>query len=140
MAARQQHNMRKLKGQIWKCELNFCVAILLLNTHSASSELPDICPVLTLSTTHHRLLPIRAGNVALLLEYTQCASSELPADRDSCPFGSGHCEPPTGQSLYETLHLRRSCRCWHYENLLRSCPPQIVIPKMSTTTTTALLT
>ena len=48
-------------------------------TWRARAELPDICPVQTLSTTHHQLLPIRSGNVALLLEYTQVLNCLLTA-------------------------------------------------------------
>ena len=62
--------MRKLKGQIWKCELHYCAALLLLNIHSVQVQnclTSSLYSVRTLSTTHHRLLPIRAGNVALPL-------------------------------------------------------------------------
>ena len=118
-------------------ELHYCVAILLLNTHT------HILPVQTLSTKHHRLLPIRelvishsssnTHNAQVLNCLLTATAARLDQDTASPNW-------TTGQSLYESLHLRGSCRCWHYENLRRYCPPQIVIPKMSTTTTTALLT
>ena len=102
-----------------------------------------ILPVQTLSTKHHRLLPIRGlvmshsssntHNVQVLNCLLTATAARLDQDTASPNW-------TTGQSLYESLHLRGSCRCWHYENLRRSCPPQIVIQKMSTTTTTALLT
>ena len=136
--------MRKLKGQIWKCELHYCAALLLLNIHNVQVQnclTSSLYSVRTLSTTHHRLLPIRAGNVALPLLNTHnvqvlnCLLTATAARLDQDTASPNWTKPLWDSAPAQVLSL---LALWKSAQVLSSSNCD---SKMSTTTTTtALLT